>query len=249
MPNELHTMPLKLERLFSSLSFRGMKWDERGAYLLLLCEAWLKQGYMPAKAELQRAALNGISDEDFTRIKAMVIDAMFKPDGAGNIYNESQIEIYNEVLMRLNKLKENGRKGGLSKAKAWLKQGHSRPAKQGSSNQNQNQNQTLNKEKAKGLIIPDSLRNDAGFMESWIKWIAFRKKKKAPNDWDMMFQAQLDDFEKLGADEAIKRIQQSIRNGWQGLFEIKDKTFNKKDEGLAIGQKHAQEGLPAWKTP
>ena len=116
--DQLHTMPLKIERLFSSMRFRRMRWDERGAYILLLAEAWLEGGRLPNDPEDIRRLL-GVSDDDsWSRIKKFVLDSCFRPSEDGKwLINDSQVEIYTEVLEAHHKRVEAGRKGGLGRAK------------------------------------------------------------------------------------------------------------------------------------
>ncbi len=71
------------------------------------------------------------------------------------------------------------------------------------------------------------LRYPAGsggdFVLLFEKWISFRKGLgRKPKDWHALFQEQLDWLEKQPEDEWKEILSQSIRNGWQGLFEIKN---------------------------
>ena len=62
MSNELHTMPLKVEKFLSSARVRMMKWDEKGVYALLLMEAWLTGGKLQNDKEGIRRLLNVSED-------------------------------------------------------------------------------------------------------------------------------------------------------------------------------------------
>lgn len=121
---KLHTMPLKLEALFASQRFRMLEWDEKGAYLLLLCEAWLKGGLIEASSQYQ-ARLLGIHDKAaFDRIKTSVIDVFFKKTDDGlSIFNETQLTMIHEVYNRSRRLSEAGKKGHKAKVEGWLKGG------------------------------------------------------------------------------------------------------------------------------
>ena len=56
------------------------------------------------------------------------------------------------------------------------------------------------------------------FSAAWQSWIDYRKEiKKAIKQSTMT--AQWNEFEVWGEDKAIASIKQSIKNGWQGLFE------------------------------
>jgi uncharacterized protein YdaU (DUF1376 family) len=154
MSNELHTMPLKVEKFLSSARVRMMKWDEKGAYLLLLAEAWLTGGKLENDKENIRRLLNVSEDAIWKRIEKFVLSAMFEPSEDGRwLVNPSQQEIFQETLERHELFKESGRKGGYSKAKGRLE-----PA---SSNQIQSQNQNQREEvEGSAAPPPGSLKNE-----------------------------------------------------------------------------------------
>jgi hypothetical protein len=64
-----------------------------------------------------------------------------------------------------------------------------------------------------------------GFMSAWIEWDEFRKEKKKPLT-DISIKQQLNFLAKQP--DPIECINQSIRNGWQGLFEVKNNGTNRK---------------------
>ena len=100
MANELHTMPLKVEALLSSHKVRMLELDEFGAYLKLLCDAWLNGGFLPENATSNAQAMQklcGCNATDAERIIANVVNVFFVSDGAGRVYNRRQREIYQEV--------------------------------------------------------------------------------------------------------------------------------------------------------
>lgn len=79
------------------------------------------------------------------------------------------------------------------------------------------------KEKKSGLVEGidsfESLRNNR-FVEIWEEWIVFRKEKKKPlTDRQAVKQLKWLSEQKY----PVEIIEQSIRNGWQGLFELRDK--------------------------
>jgi len=74
----------------------------------------------------------------------------------------------------------------------------------------------------KGQEVPESLGKDAIFAETWAEWVSIRRAMKAPKDWHKMFVKQLEWLERFGPDIATEIINQTIRNGWQGLFELKE---------------------------
>ena len=70
-------------------------------------------------------------------------------------------------------------------------------------------------------IVP-ILLNTPEFLAAWAKWRTLRRKGKKPaTPWADFFAAQLEWLAKLGPTDAVESIENSIRNGWQGLFEPK----------------------------
>jgi hypothetical protein len=56
------------------------------------------------------------------------------------------------------------------------------------------------------------------FSKAWLSWINYRKEIKKPIK-ESTINAQWKEFAKWGEQKSIIAIQQSILNGWQGLFE------------------------------
>ena len=68
--------------------------------------------------------------------------------------------------------------------------------------------------------IPESLATPA-FLSAWDDWQRYRKerrKKLTP----ITIERQLAKLAKAGPDTAVAMIEQSIENGWIGLFEVKE---------------------------
>ncbi|SDT85613.1 hypothetical protein SAMN05444156_0001, partial [Verrucomicrobium sp. GAS474] len=63
--------------------------------------------------------------------------------------------------------------------------------------------------------------SSARFAAAWGDWRKHRTQIRKPLR-PLQEQKQLEEMTALGEVEAIRRIEQSIRQGWQGLFEIKD---------------------------
>lgn len=103
MGNELHTMPVKVEALLSSQRVRMLELDEFGAYIKLLCDAWLNGATMPKNSLANAWALAKIltcSLETAERVKKNVVDIFFSIDESGDFYNANQREIYAEVCAK-----------------------------------------------------------------------------------------------------------------------------------------------------
>lgn len=73
-----------------------------------------------------------------------------------------------------------------------------------------------------GVVIPQGLSTPQ-FLKEWDKWVDARKAMgKKPKDWAPMFQEQIDWLNSFGAKTAIEMVSASIRNNWQGIFEIRN---------------------------
>jgi hypothetical protein len=83
--------------------------------------------------------------------------------------------------------------------------------------------------------IPPNFQSP-NFKEAWEKWLEFRKSignsVKATSA-----RLQIRDLVKMGKALAIESIEQSIKNGWHGLFDVKNKQvlqqntdYSKRDE-------------------
>lgn len=68
------------------------------------------------------------------------------------------------------------------------------------------------------LVFPVKLQTPE-FQEAWSKWERHRRGLKKPGHWALMFQEQIKWLSRFPEPTAIEILMQSIRNGWQGLFE------------------------------
>lgn len=103
---------------------------------------------------------------------------------------------------------------------------------------NKNNNKKARRDAAAAVGIPSEI-DSLAFREAWARWVEYRaelKKRLTPKSAAM----QLKMLAGLGESAAIESIEQSIRNGWQGLFEPKG--GNGKPRGglpTGPGQRHA----------
>jgi hypothetical protein len=63
------------------------------------------------------------------------------------------------------------------------------------------------------------------FSEAWASWIEYRKEMKKPLK-PTTVKAQWKELVKWGEQKSIEAIEQSIKMGWQGLFEPRQNGFN-----------------------
>ncbi len=74
------------------------------------------------------------------------------------------------------------------------------------------------------------------FSKAWQSWIDYRKELKKPLK-DATVKAQWREFAKWGEAKAIASIEQSIKNGWQGLFEP-NKSFGTSNTNILTARDH-----------
>ena len=70
------------------------------------------------------------------------------------------------------------------------------------------------------LIIPASL-NSQNFLTAWADWVEFRKSRNKVKNWNKLFQKTLDWLASHPVATSVAIIDQSLRNGWIGLFDLK----------------------------
>jgi len=142
-----------------------LAWDEKGAYLVLLAEAWLERCLIDAQPELIQRLIC-VDDDAWPRIKKHVVDRFFVPtDDGKHLYNPQQMDIYNEVYDQHLQRVEAGRKGGLKRGLSGAPAG----LKPGRSNQSQSQSQKNNRAQR--------------FGEFWDAYPKKRDKKKTRDKW------------------------------------------------------------------
>lgn len=69
------------------------------------------------------------------------------------------------------------------------------------------------------------------FATAWESWLEYRIEIKKPYKSEKSIKRALKYFEKYSEETAVKMIDQTIRNGWQGIFELKTKN------GMVVGEK------------
>lgn len=82
------------------------------------------------------------------------------------------------------------------------------------------------KPKVEMVEWPKNLKDDEEFVICWQRWVSYRNEIKRPLT-NATVNEQLKKMSKLGKSTAMRMIEQSISNGWRGLFEVKDNGQNK----------------------
>jgi hypothetical protein len=74
-----------------------------------------------------------------------------------------------------------------------------------------------------GVLLPKSV-NTPELRQAWKDYTDYRKERRFKTLAASSIRAQFETFAKWGAPAAIDRIRETIRNGWQGIFEPKHGT-------------------------
>lgn len=90
--------------------------------------------------------------------------------------------------------------------------------------------------------VPECLRTQE-FMNSWDQWQTFRRTKKAVKNWVVMLNAQLENLQKFDPHTASEMLKQSIRNDWQGVFELKDNGNGRSNGHVFVSPKDRKQAI------
>lgn len=75
--------------------------------------------------------------------------------------------------------------------------------------------------------IPLALRSEE-FLSAWAEWMEYRRERRLSSSRRCLL-AQVAFLAPMGVDVATQVIRQSIRNGWQGLFELRQEGASKRE--------------------
>jgi hypothetical protein len=85
------------------------------------------------------------------------------------------------------------------------------------------------------MEIPEKLKTPE-FAEAWFKWQTYRRTLKKVKDWDMLFGEQLTWLSRFEPPEAVEILNQSLRNGYQGLFQVKTNGVHRNGNGSQVAE-------------
>ena len=199
--------------------------EEEGAYLRLLASCW-QHGSIPADPEKIARLIGKGSSTNL----ATTLASMFQPHP-----NNPALLVHDRLEKEREKQdawSEKCREGGKKSAEMRkIGKGSSRVVEgllQGSSNQKatlQSSSSSSNKER---LEFPTNLQTPE-FEKAWEEYLEYRKKGRMKSLLPTSQVAQLKKMSEWGHDAAIKAINETISQGWQGIFEPKA-TFNGKQQ-------------------
>jgi len=93
-----------------------------------------------------------------------------------------------------------------------------------------NQGNKLNLPKHLAIeLFPKKFQRDERFQEHWVEWVKYRKTEKKNSIGIMSFKKLLNKIKKWGVEDSIYSINNSIENGYTGLFEPNKNKQTKKE--------------------
>lgn len=217
--------------------------EQVGAYTRLLSNAWIglpgfEQGYLPADPD-SLARLAGIASDRWEGIYGPVLALFEKSDAQAcpSIYHKRLLAELKKQKQQAKKREERAKKGAKAR---WGKKirGDASSMLRASDKQCLDDafladaDAIAEEDSGKGgrgspekilpgieEEIPESL-NTADFRRAWSDWIAYRREKNQTLK-PTTVKRQLAQLEKWGPTVAVASIEQSILQGWTGIFEPK----------------------------
>lgn len=196
---------------------QDLTFEERGQYITLLCVLH------------QKGRINDKTIKLCVGNAAADVLAKFRQDSAGLWYNERLEE-------EIEKRRAHAEKQRLRATEGWKKrknEGSSKPeTSHGNAtampledvNENVIVNKDLSKSKKAQIVFPFQSEQ---FNQAWANWKTYRKQSGKPYKSELSEQAALKKLSLYPEHIAIKMIEESIANSWQGLFELKNQTNGK----------------------
>ena len=185
--------------------------EERGQYITLLC------------LQHQKGSLNDKTIRLMVGSVSVDVISKFEKDENGNFFNKRLVEEIEKRNKFTESRRNNGSLGGRPKENKELK---SKPKAKPKNNHMDNHMEDVNENVNRDLIIN---KNYSLLDEKILQFLKFRKEMKKPI-LETSKQSFLNKLMKLSGNNetlAIEILEQSMANGWQGIFELKqDLTSN-----------------------
>ena len=213
---ELYWFALDIPRYESKTSHLTMLQD--GAYNRLMRHYYKTCAPIPL-AELQIVIIcKAFSQEEIAAV-SYILETYFRKESDGWHHDTCDEEIAKARKLRTLKQKQ-GRKGGLAKARNSLQRTASETPSETLHNNNNNNNNKEPKVKTKAasaFVIPDWIP-----MEEWLAFEEMRQKMRKPMT-DKARSLILTTLHRLRSHGQAPKLvlEQSIRKGWQDVFELK----------------------------
>jgi len=202
----------------SSGKVATMTLEQQGAYMRLLCFAWLDDDCSLPNDDAELASLSGMGERWFTNGSQVVRRCFTEmPNNPSRLVNERLVVEREKQAEWRKKSAEGGRKSGKTRRLA------KRTNAEAKTNQTTNQKPTLLSAvcSLQNNPLPPCLEANEEFVAAWQKWIAHVKavnRKVTPYALEL----QLQKCEKWGPVWAATVIRHSIEHNWKGLFAPKE---------------------------
>lgn len=178
------------------------------AFIEIICQYWKNEGQMTIEqAELE------VGDS----IHKLLDRRIIKADG-----NNIKIHFIDEQIQDIGVTSELRRSAALSR---W-KQKQSKTMQVHASALQSDADREIDRKKRKKEKIEIPFEGD--LLAVWNEWIEYRKERKLPTSLTSQ-KKQIQFLAGRGADEVKEILNASIRNNWQGLFELKQHSNGKRN--------------------
>lgn len=225
----------------SDMRVRMLPWASRGLFIELLCYCW-REDWIPADSSAI-AQLCGCHDLAIVEPCLQLFQP--HPDDPSKLVHKRLLEEKSKQDQYREERSLSGRRGAKSRWGREIKENRAgvahgiladssangsaissainQPmAKNGSSTSTSTSSSTSKKKGDESpdqdeIQIPANLQSDA-FAKAWESYLAYRKSSRLKALAPASIRAQLRNLSEMGHDAAIAAINQSIANGWQGIF-------------------------------
>lgn len=157
---------------------------------------------------------------DDARISEAECERLLEELRAKNVFGvDADGTIYSRRMVREFEVRERNRTNG-------SKGGNPRLLKRETRDQRLETKESLTVS-VKRVVIPYILKHPQmtqSLSDTWAQWVDFRMKLKAVKDWHTVFGKQVEMLAKHDAATACHILNNSMQNGWQGIFEPRSQT-------------------------
>jgi len=230
-------IPLYVQDYLTDEKLNMCSLASQGVYMKLMCIMHKSDEYGTILLK-QKDKQNKSTCLNFATKVAKLLPIQVQPlhDAITELVDEGVLQISGDKLVQKRMVRDNdisdkranaGYKGG--KTTQFAKAKKKAKSKANSEGENENENESEDVSKSKAIIFPFDSEN---FKKYWDYWKEYKKKEhKFTYKSEISEQAALKKLSELAdgnEDTALKIIEQSIAQGWAGIFELKtDNKINK----------------------
>lgn len=190
----------------------------QGAFINICAYYWVKSGCITLteikrRLKLKQATIDSLVNGGHIKVMEDTIEITFLRD---------QFDERGHISKRNS---ENGKKGGAPKGNSNAKNEEKNNPKQPKTTniEEEEKREEEKREEEKPLRATGFFLSDEKLQSAWVEWERYRKEKKQKLT-PSTAKKQMEFLVGRAGPEAVEIINQSIKNGWTGLFELKDKS-------------------------